>query len=154
MKGFLILLIAGGFLYPVRDYGSETAHVRLYCMSLRFQQGTTYGGTLNLSSISGSSYNGELLPTFSSDSLGNPWGSGLVIVWSGMGDSGSIYMNLPLGFDRNNDGFDDFFEVSQGVTNATSSGNYSTSTYYSGTVSAIWNRAAGSASGTCVLTLV
>ncbi|HLZ53695.1 MAG TPA: hypothetical protein VKS19_04370 [Verrucomicrobiae bacterium] len=153
MKRFLILLTAGYFLYPITNYGAETAQARLYCMSLRFQQGTTYGGTLNISSINGSQYNGELYPTFSSDAYGNPWASGLVLVWSGMGDSGSISMNLPPGVDANNDGYDDFFEVSQGVSNGSSSGTYSTSTYFSGTVSATWNRAAGSASGTCALYL-
>jgi hypothetical protein len=153
MRRFLILLTAGCFLHPITNYGAETAQGRAYCMSLRFQQGTAYAGTLNLSTIGGPPYNGELVPTFSSDASGNPWGSGLALVWSGMGDGGSIYVNLPLGTDANNDGFDDFFEVSQGVTNAFSSGNYSTSTYFSGTVSATWNRAAGSASGTCALYL-
>lgn len=153
MRRFLILLTAGCFLHPITNYGAETAQGRAYCMSLRFQQGTTYGGTLNLSTIGGPPYNGELVPTFSSDVSGNPWGSGLALVWSGMGDGGSIYVNLPLGTDANNDGYDDFFEVSQGVSNASSSGNYSTSTYFSGTVSATWNRAAGSASGTCALYL-
>ena len=46
MKRFLILLTAGWFLYPITNYGAETAQARLYCMSLRFQQGTTYGGTV------------------------------------------------------------------------------------------------------------
>jgi hypothetical protein len=153
MKRFSILLAAGCLLYPITNYGSETAHARMYCMSLRFQEGTTYGGTLDISTIGGPPYNGELMPTFSSDAFGNPWGSGLALTWSGMPDSGTIYVNMPPYVDANNDGFDDFFEVSQGVTNGSSSGTYSTSTYYSGTVSATWNRAAGSASGTCALYL-
>jgi len=153
MKRFLILLTAGWLLYPITNHGAETAQARLYCMSLRFQQGTAYGGTMNISTIAGTSYNGELMPTYLSDVSGNPWGSGLVLVWSGMGDSGSIYVNLPLGVDANNDGYDDFFEVSQGVSNGSSSGTYSTKTDFSGTVTATWNRAAGSASGTCVLNL-
>jgi hypothetical protein len=155
MRRFLILLTAGWLLYPITNYGAETAQARLYCMSLRFQQGhgSPYGGTSDMSSIAGTSYNGELYPTFGSDAYGNPWASGLVLVWSGMGDSGSISMNLPLGVDANGNGYDDFFEVSQGVTNKVSSGTYSTSTYFSGTVTATWNRAAGSASGTCALYL-
>ncbi len=153
MKRVFILWMAGCLLYPITNYGSETAHARLYCLSLRFQQGTISGGTLDISTIGGLPYNGELVPTFSSDASGNPWGSGLALVWSGMGDGGSLYVNLPLGVDANNDGFDDFFEVSQGVTNKTSSGTYSTSTYFSGTIAATWNRPAGSASGTCVMHL-
>lgn len=152
MKRFLVFLVAGWCLISANTRGMETAQARLYGMSLRFQQGTTFGGTLNLSTIGGPPYNGELLPTFG-DSSGNPWGSGLALVWSGMADSGTIYVNLPLGVDANNDGYDDFFETSQGVASGVSSGTYSTSMYFSGTVTATWNRAAGSASGTCVLNL-
>jgi hypothetical protein len=149
MKRFFILLTAGWLLYPITNYGSETAQARLYCMSLRFQQGTTYGGTLNISSIGGPPYNGELLPY-----SGDTWYSGLALYWSGMSDGGTIYINLPPYVDANNNGFDDFFEVSQGVTNeVTTGGSYSTPTYFSGTVTATWNRAAGSASGTCALYL-
>jgi len=153
MKLFCILLTMGGFLVSTASQGVETAHARLYCLSLQFQQGTTSGGTLNLSTLGGSSYNGELMPTFSSDANGNPWGSGLVLVWSGYADSGTIYVNLPPPVDTNNNDFDDFFEVSQAVAGKVTSGSYSTSTYFSGTVTATWNRSAGSASGTCVLRL-
>ena len=58
MKRFLFFLTVGWLLNPITNYGAETAQARLYCMSLRFQQGTTYGGTLNLSSIGGPPYNG------------------------------------------------------------------------------------------------
>ena len=156
MKRFLILLTAGWLLYPITNYGAETAQARLYCMSLRFQQGTISGGTLNISTIGGTSYNGELMPTYLSDASGNPWGSGLALVWSGYADGGSIYVNLPLGTDANNDGYDDFFEVSQGVTNEVSTGSYpATDNGYfgGGSVTATWNRAAGSAGGTCMLHL-
>ena len=80
MKQFFILLTAGWLLYPITNYSAETAQARLYCESLRFQQGTTYGGTLDISTIGGSSYNGELMY----DS-GDTWYSGLVLVWSGYG---------------------------------------------------------------------
>lgn len=153
MKTLFILLTAGSVFFSAAAQGAETAQARLYCMSLRFQEGSTYGGTLDLSTFGGPPYNGELMPTFSSDPYGNPWGSGLALVWSGMGDGGSIYVNLPLGVDANNDRFDDFFEVSQGVTNAVTTGSYSTSYYFSGAVYATWNRNAGSADGTCVLDL-
>jgi hypothetical protein len=149
MKRILIFLTAGWFLCPITNYGSETAQARLFCWSLRFHEGTTYGGTLDLSTISGPPYNGELMPY-----SGDTWASGLALVWSGMGDSGTIYVNLPPVVDANGDGFDDFVEVSQGVTNeVTSGGSYSTPTYFSGTVTATWNRTAGSKNGTCVLNL-
>jgi hypothetical protein len=149
MKRFLIVLMAVWFLFSATSQGAETAHARLYCLSLHFQEGTTYGGTLDLSTIGGPPYNGELMPY-----SGRTWVSGLALVWSGIGDSGTIYVNLPPAADANGNGFDDFFEVSQGVTNeVTSGGTYSTSTYFSGTVTATWNRNAGSANGTCVLDL-
>ncbi|MGH7993922.1 MAG: hypothetical protein ACREDQ_10425, partial [Limisphaerales bacterium] len=145
MKCFFLLLTAGWLLYPITNYGSETAQARLYCESLRFHEGTLYGGTLDISSIGGSSYNGELVPY-----SGDTWYSGLVLVWSGYADSGMIYINLPPPVDANNDGFDDFFEVSQGVVNkVTSGGTYFTGTYFSGTFTATWNRPAGSKNGTC-----
>jgi hypothetical protein len=148
MKRFLILLTAGWFLLLASSQAAETAHARLYCLSLHFQQGTTYGGTLDLSTIGGPPYDGELMPY-----SGRTWASGLALVWSGMGDSGTIYVNLPPAADANGNGFDDFFEVSQGLAATVPSGTYSTSTYFSGTVTATWSRSAGSKNGTCVLNL-
>jgi hypothetical protein len=148
MKRFLIFLMAGWFLLSASSQGAETAHARIYCMSLRFQEGTTYGGTLDMSTIGGPPYNGELMPY-----SGRTWASGLALVWSGMPDGGNIYVNLPPVVDANGNGFDDFFEVSQGVAGTVTSGSYSTSTYFSGSITATWSRAAGSASGTCVLNL-
>ncbi len=148
MKRFFILLTAGWFLLSSTSQGTETAHARLYCLSLHFQQGTTYGGTLDLSTIGGPPYNGELMPY-----SGNTWVSGLALVWSGMGDGGTIYVNLPAAVDANNNGFNDFFEVSQGVAATVTSGSYSTPTYFSGTLSATWSRTAGSKNGTCVIVL-
>jgi hypothetical protein len=152
MKRLLFLLTAGGFLCPITNYGAETAQARLYCLSLRFQQGTgPSGSTLNLSSIS-SPLNGELLPTFG-DSSGNPWSSGFVLYYGGYGDIyGTITVNLPPYVDANNNGFNDFFEVSQGVSTTVTSGSEYTS-ISSGTVTATWSRPAGSPNGTCQLDL-
>ncbi len=148
MKRFFIFLTAVFLFCPMTNHGSETAQARLFCLSLRFQEGTTYGGTLDMSTIGGPPYNGELRPY-----SGRSWDSGLALDWSGMADNGVIYVNLPPAVDANGDGFDDFFEVSQGVANAATSGTYSTTTYFSGTLTATWNRAAGSANGACVLNL-
>jgi hypothetical protein len=153
MKLFFIFLAVGCFLVSTVSQGAETARARLYCMSLRFQQGTTSGGTLNLSSVGGPPYNGELLPTFG-DSSGNPWGSYFFLYYGGYGTiPGTIYVNLPSPVDANNNGFDDFFEVSQGVTTQSTSGSEYTS-LSSGTVTATWSRAAGSINGTCQLHFV
>jgi len=148
MKQLFILLTAGWLLYPITNHGAETAQARLFCYSLRFHEGTLYAGALDISTIGGPPYNGELLY----DS-GDTWYSGLALEWSYMADGGTIYLNLPPAVDANNDGSDDFFEVSQGVSGAVTSGSYSTSTYFSGTLTATWNRTAGSKNGTCVLNL-
>jgi hypothetical protein len=149
MKQLFILLTAGWLLYPITNHGSETAQARLYCLSLRFQQGTTYGGTLNLSSTGGSPYNGELLPYSIS---GREWASYFFLYYGGYGTiPGTIYVNLPPYTDANNNGFDDFFEVSQGVSTTSTSGSEYTS-ISSGTITATWSRPAGSPNGTCQLT--
>jgi hypothetical protein len=148
MKQFLIFLMAGWILCPMTNYGSEAAQARLFCMSLQFQEGTTFGGTLDLSTIGGPPFNGELAPY-----SGNTWGSSFAIYYGGLGNIyGIIYVNLPLGIDANNNGFDDFFEVSQGVSTTVTSGSYTTD-ISSGTVTATWSRPAGSKDGTCQLEL-
>jgi len=69
MKKLFVLLAAGWFLFSAASHGAETAQARLFCYSLRFAEGTTYGGTLDLSTISGTS-NGELWT--SPDNPGEP----------------------------------------------------------------------------------
>jgi hypothetical protein len=151
MKRFLIFLSAGCFLLSASSQGAETAHARLYCLSLHFQQGTAYGGTLDLSSTGGSPYNGELLPYSIS---GREWASYFFLNYGGYGTiPGTIYLYLPPFTDVNGNGFDDFFEVSQGVSTTSTSGSESTS-LSSGTVTATWSRAAGSPNGTCQLHFV
>ena len=70
-----------------------------------------------------------------------------------MPDSGAIYVDLPVIVDINDHFINGFWEVSQGLTNAVTSGTYSTSTYFSGTVTATWSRNPGSKDGTCLLDL-
>src|SRR5208282_1276298 len=59
MKRLFILAAAGLVLLSAASHGAETARARLFCLSLRFAEGTAYGATLDLSSISGTP-NGEL----------------------------------------------------------------------------------------------
>ena len=154
MKRLLILWMAGWFLFPMANYGAETAQARLFCLSLRFSEGVApSGGNVYLSSISGS-YNGELMPY--SDTT---WASDLALDWQGISDSGSIsdnngiYVKLPPLVDVDNDDYNDFFEVAQAVEQTSTSGQYATSYDFYGSVTATWSRAAGSAVGTCILTL-
>lgn len=147
MKGLSLGVLAGLSLLAVTSRGAETAHARMWCLSLRFQEGSdSFGNTLDFSTIS-SSYNGELAPYNQ-----RTWGSGFVLDYSGMPITGTIYIDLPPIVDANGNGFDDFFEVSQGVQAATT-GQYTTA-IGGGTVSATWSRAAGAPDGSCAMDLV
>jgi hypothetical protein len=59
-------------------------------------------------------------------------------------------LTVPAAGDANGDGFDDFFQVAQGI-NASSSGTYSINGLGSGSVTASWSRDAGSRTGICGL---
>jgi hypothetical protein len=147
MKRLFILAATGLLLLSTAGHGAEMARSRLFCYSLRFAEGTTFGGTLDLSTIGGPPYNGELLPY-----SGREWASYFFLYYGGYGTiPGTIYVNLPASADANGNGFDDFFEVSQGVSATTSGSEYTDIS--SGTVTATWSRPAGSKNGTCVLHL-
>ena len=64
----LIVLLSGLFLLPLTSRGAQTAQARLFCLSVRFHQGTDMNGlsTLNLGTLGLDAPNGELAPTFSS----------------------------------------------------------------------------------------
>src|SRR5262249_28475378 len=134
-------LITALILCPAVGRSAETAKARMWCLSLRFQEGTAgLGETLDLSTIN-SSYNGELAPTFS----GRTYASGMTLE-TGFAVTGVINVDLPPFVDSNGDGFDDFFDVTQGVQ-GTSTGAYRTDVS-TGTVTASWSRGAGSKDGT------
>src|SRR5262249_5327441 len=143
-------------LAPAALDAAETAQARLFCLSVRFQQGTepNHEYVLDLSSIGfGGTPNGELLPTFAQPPH-LPFAS-QVRLYDVLLDEevaeGVMQLDAPLSGDANQNGYSDFFEVSQGIS-GTSAGVYS-SPVDSGTVRAAWSRAAGSKDGTCVLSV-
>jgi hypothetical protein len=147
MKFLASLVVIASALLPLIASSQESAAARIWCLSLRFQQGTdSFGDTLDLSTITGTS-NGELAPykgptyisLFSLDLTGQPI-------------NGTMQLNLPPVADVNSNGFNDFFESALAV-GATSSGTYTT-VLGNGTVTATWQRSAGSQDGTCSLHLV
>jgi hypothetical protein len=149
MKTLSLALAAGLTFFSFMSQAAETAHTRLWCLSLKFQEGTdSFGDTLDFSTIN-NSYNGELAPYSQ-----RTWASGFALdsLSLGLPITGTIYINLPPAVDANGNGFDDFFEVSQGVQ-AASTGQYTTP-IGGGTVSASWSRAVGSKDGLCMLDLV
>ena len=136
-----VLLIT--FSFPIQ--AAQTAQAHLFCLSLRFHQGeNSFGDTLGLTSIS-SPLNGELFPT-----TGGTYASNFEMDLSGFPINGALQVNMPNLPDANGNGFDDFFEVSQGVGSTTTSGNYTTPISH-GTITAQWSRSAGSPNGRCVL---
>lgn len=152
MNKFIILLAAGLVVLPDRGAAAQTAQARLFCLSPKFQQGRSESAwySLELTTIT-ASINGELAPVDIFDT-GRTHSSWLVVIDELFDGEiqGAMALNVPLGADANANGFADFFEVSQAVS-AASSGVYNIPGLGSGTVEAIWDRAAGSTTGTCVL---
>lgn len=127
---------------------THSAHATMFCWSLRFHQGTgSFDETLDLTTISGG-LNGELSSWYGS----HTHRSGFSLDFSGFPITGTLLLNLPDFQDANGNGFDDSYEVSQGIS-GTSAGQYTTAVS-SGTITATWSRPAGSSAGTCVLRLV
>lgn len=127
---------------------THSASATLFCWSLRFHQGTgSFDETLDLTTIAGG-LNGELAPWYAS----HTHRSGFSLDFSGFPITGTLLLNLPAFQDANGNGFDDSYEVAQGIS-GTSSGQYTTA-IGSGTITATWTRPAGSSAGTCVLRLV
>ena len=146
MRLFAWLLFVS-ILQPFHARSAETAAGQLWCLSLQFQEGTdSFGDTLDLSTVSGTP-NGELAPY-----NGLTYISGFSLDISGQPINGTMQLDLPAFMDVNSNGFNDFFESAIAV-GAGSSGTYTTPVG-NGTVSASWQRGAGSAAGTCTLHLV
>src|SRR5438093_779733 len=151
----LICLLIGLLLLPLALPGAETAQARLFCLSVRFQQGTFSSGfgdvTLDLSTIGLGAPNGELAPTFSQPDHVSEFHLFNTTIEDTIED-GILNLNVPAFTDSNTNGFPDFFEVSQAISGV-STGLYSSSPVDSGTIRATWNRSAGSKDGTCLLSL-
>lgn len=109
---------------------------------------------LAFTSTDDESFNGELYRSMGTGSVGSKAtldypGSQFLGPLTGM-----IELGTPLGGDTNVNGITDFLEVGRAIANLSSSGtlDFDDGTDVShGTVTATWNRAAGSATGTVVL---
>ena len=143
---FLALVLSSGSLSA-----AQTAQARFYCLSLRFRQGSDGMGfyTLDLSTLpSPAAPNGELAPTFSQPT--HSTGFRLTdMVWE-MTVEGALAISVPMSEDENENGYADFFEVSQSA-GGTTSGSFVIPGVDSGTVQATWSRAAGAKDGSCVI---
>jgi hypothetical protein len=166
----MYLLMAFLFLIPLAGRGAQTAKARLYCLSVVLDSALDeYGDILEVSSTGAPDGLGELVPWAGAQ----PPGSDLVlpgtteyvsdlalndIFYGQMYGTISLYLpSIDDGYghtvDANTNRFPDFFEVSQRLQAATTSGSWSVGSYGGGSISAAWNRTAGSKSGTCRLVL-
>jgi hypothetical protein len=136
-------------ILPMMCRGAETNNARLFCLSVQFGQGLdNFGDTMDFSSVDPSTLiNGEMFPALGTYSHQTFF---LFDDGTGMGFKGVLSLDTPAGVDANGNGFNDFFESSQGVS-APTSGSYSVQGSAPGLVTANWSRSAGSTSGTCSL---
>jgi hypothetical protein len=152
----LLVLLAALFMPATSGRAAEQAPARLFCLSLQFQAVTQEFGlqSLALSTASpGNPPNGELRPLFLANEPSH--GSSFSLTDPNLGTlTGQLAFDVPPVPDTTGDGFSDFFKTSQAVPTTTTAGRYTTEVgVFSGSVSAVWNRSAGSASGTCAVTL-
>lgn len=128
----------------------------MYGLSLRFHPVTVQAGdvalTLELDGTLGPAPNGELYPLF--EESGPTHASGFVLTGASFPEPllGELTLNVPMDADTNLNGIPDFFEASQTVSNTRTQGEYTTDMDL-GTVNAVWNRPAGTGTGTCRLIL-
>lgn len=150
MKKPGIFLAAGLITLPLSGHSAQTAAATAFCWSLRFHQGVDSFGdsTLDLTTAPSGAPNGELGAWFSIYTHSNSF----VLDYSGFPITGQMYLDLPDFADANDNGFDDSFEVSQGISGS-SIGEYIT-VQGGGNITASWSRGAGSKDGTCSLHLV
>jgi hypothetical protein len=151
MKTYLRIILAFSLLLPTSMQAVQSATARMWCWSVKFGRGSGGWGALwsvDLTAIS-SGVNGELMPV---DASRSHWATVLFNDETMAYDPipGSMYLDLPDLPDSNDDGFDDFFDVSRSVSGS-SQGNYSVPGFGSGQVTATWSRPAGSKNGTCAL---
>jgi hypothetical protein len=154
MNLFRYLLAGVVSICPVIVEGTESAKATLYCYSLRFQRGIDPQGNyyLDLSSVNGAN-NGELALDFLNSGYTHSAYLNLVDELFGENSGGMMAINVPDGGDANKDGFPDFFQVSQSVTNLISAGAYHLNSYGDGSLTATWNRSVGSKDGACVFSM-
>jgi hypothetical protein len=148
-------LVAGMVSFcPIASRSSETARATIFCYSPHFQRGVELNGNycLDVTSIPGG-INGELALDFFNSGYSHSGYLSLVDELLGQTLTGQLALDVPDGGDLNHDGFPDFFQITQGVTNLVSTGAYHLDLYGSGSTTATWNRNAGSKDGDCSLTM-
>ena len=151
----ILSLVAGALLLcPATVQAFGTANATLFCCSLRCQRGLDPGALYYLDITSDpAGINRELAPNFFDTPYTHSAYVSLIDESLGETLSGQLALDVPNSADLNRDGFDDFFQLDQGITNGVSTGAYHLDLYGNGSATATWNRPAGSKNGSCALTL-
>ena len=153
-----ILLVALLLGLSFTSQAAQTAEARLHAWSLRFSWASASGTggldwELDLTTVN-SVLNGELMldpyeTGYSHSSFVDLYDELYETVYAGF-----LALDTPDAGDANGNGFPDFFEVSQPVNGLVTAGSLQIDELsYLGNVQATWQRDAGSAFGTCVLSL-
>lgn len=141
----------------------QPAQVHLYGLSLKVSRATGQANgqsyTLEIAAGSTSSPNGELYPFFGQFDPDQPidpaYGSGFILSATEVDEPllGDIDLDLPFSPDQAAGAVPDFFKVSRGIGPVSTLGSFFTD-FDDGSVSATWQRAAGSTAGTVRLKVV
>jgi hypothetical protein len=157
MKKFVLYAILLALAVPMPVLRAGQVQIQLHSLSLRFQpatnesQGLKYRLELTSDSPAATQPNGELapLPEGAASSHGCFYRFTIDILTQP--SYGSLSLNVPSPTDKNTNGIPDFFEINQAVS-ATTTGQFEDAAQRD-QVTAVWNRAAGSRTGSCRLTM-
>jgi hypothetical protein len=159
MKRMLILMVASLCLLPSVNHAAQTAQARMFCLSLHFQRGTAndmfgFRWTMDMTTFD-FGLNGELAPGFWGPAYTNGAYFELSEELGGEIYSGGMALDTPDLADANNNGFADFFEISQAVPSLQVQGAYNLPDFGTGwrAFNAMWYRDAGSGIGALTYTI-
>jgi len=159
MKRMLIHLVVWLCFMPVVNHAAQSAQARFFCLSLRFQRGTAndmfgFRWTMNMTTLD-FGLNAELAPGFWGPAYTNGAYFELSEELGGQTYSGGMALDTPDLTDANNNGFADFFEISQSVPSLQVQGAYNLPNFGTGwrACTATCYRNAGSSVGACSYTL-
>lgn len=157
------LILTRGAVLPAEEPAppaTESVKATLHCLSLRFAAAKTTVAEdaeylAEISSEPELPTNGELMLMPPDIAILYSHGGFLHLTDKRTGQTRVLPLNvdIPEFRDDDQDGFHDFFEIDQPVSETTTRGNYDTGEGELNDLAATWSRAAGSKDGVCQLTL-
>ena len=155
MKHLIATLVFVFGVLPPAAQATQTAQVRLYSGSLRFERGYSDSSPILDLSTTYPVLNGELQPY---PYAGGVYSYNCLLQLDGLVGStppnppmlGALAIEVPPFGDANNNSYPDFFEVALGASTTNTAGEFVLPAG-AGSVVATWSRMAGSPTGTCVM---